>query len=596
MKRAIVLTIFLFVAPVLPLIAQPPQLQFDIPIVDWPETASIRQACLAPDGILVAAKNDIGDGQSVLLLAKVGFNGELRWMREHGQTWNSPSFTASDLASTRNGGCLMVGRFESYTQPRIYLYDAWGDSTDRIDPDFYPSAAIAYRDGYMVTGSHTEQGYDGSITCSDFACLSISGFERWREIRAPGMWGSRSGHAVIPVGDGEYAFAETGLTGFYLDMVPFVDITIRDQNGNALAAMDLDPPNYPSWYGWVGTIVRTNRNVATILQIDDGWNPLTHRMVVNTDQGELIGDFNLPDMSPNPVSMLESRNNGYILLSKNLLSNDSLHVIALDAGGSELGRRLLTETPFSSRPQLISLPDGGYAALYQAAVNDGMRTRFARFLPPEVPYHATVTSPAELIELPSSGGEVLVDLQASHTLPMVDDVRIDLEIELWGGGPDSVAGWIQTLEPGEVFEQSGIPVDFSAADRDGFYRITVRTSNQLQTTYAEDHVFVQKGPITGVPDAAEGNAAMPETLELTAFPNPFNGIVEITLNLPAVGTVRVEIVNILGQQVAMLADGLMHAGTQTLAWNAEDAPSGVYLVRAIHESGTSSVRKVILLK
>jgi photosystem II stability/assembly factor-like uncharacterized protein len=79
------------------------------------------------------------------------------------------------------------------------------------------------------------------------------------------------------------------------------------------------------------------------------------------------------------------------------------------------------------------------------------------------------------------------------------------------------------------------------------------------------------------------------------FPNPFNPSTTIHFSLPRSIRVRISVFNVLGDEVAVLGDGPMSAGTHEAAWNAANMPSGIYLCRM--EAGPfKTVRKMFLLK
>ncbi len=89
---------------------------------------------------------------------------------------------------------------------------------------------------------------------------------------------------------------------------------------------------------------------------------------------------------------------------------------------------------------------------------------------------------------------------------------------------------------------------------------------------------------------------LPEEFSVSQnYPNPFNPTTNIDFSLPTASRVVVSVYNILGQEVARLADSYYEAGEHTLQWNAGDNASGVYLYRI--EAGDYTVtRKMILLK
>ncbi len=66
------------------------------------------------------------------------------------------------------------------------------------------------------------------------------------------------------------------------------------------------------------------------------------------------------------------------------------------------------------------------------------------------------------------------------------------------------------------------------------------------------------------------------------YPNPFNPSTVIRYDLPEASYVRVSVHNILGQEIAVLVNGIVDAGVQTVEWmvgNNSQASSGIYFYR-----------------
>ena len=90
------------------------------------------------------------------------------------------------------------------------------------------------------------------------------------------------------------------------------------------------------------------------------------------------------------------------------------------------------------------------------------------------------------------------------------------------------------------------------------------------------------------------------SLELSApAPNPSRGSTAFRIHLPAEGRARLEILDVTGRRVRMLAEGEMPAGRHQLTWDGRDgsgraAPAGVYIVRLETGSLTRSLRFVRL--
>ena len=80
-----------------------------------------------------------------------------------------------------------------------------------------------------------------------------------------------------------------------------------------------------------------------------------------------------------------------------------------------------------------------------------------------------------------------------------------------------------------------------------------------------------------------------------AYPNPFNPITNMTLELMEDSNVSVTIHNINGQKVDELIKGNLKANYYDLTWDASNKPSGVYIVR-FQQNNNINIQKITLLK
>jgi len=89
--------------------------------------------------------------------------------------------------------------------------------------------------------------------------------------------------------------------------------------------------------------------------------------------------------------------------------------------------------------------------------------------------------------------------------------------------------------------------------------------------------------------------ALPTALTLDNRPNPFRPTTDIAFALPAESHVRLEVYDVTGRRVAILADRVFGAGQHRVRWDATGQAPGVYFYRLSGPAETL-VRKMTLLK
>ena len=80
-----------------------------------------------------------------------------------------------------------------------------------------------------------------------------------------------------------------------------------------------------------------------------------------------------------------------------------------------------------------------------------------------------------------------------------------------------------------------------------------------------------------------------------AYPNPFNPITNVVLNLSKSSDVNVGVYNINGQLISTLLTGFKTANSYSLEWDATNMPSGVYFIK-VQSNGFNQIQKIMLLK
>jgi hypothetical protein len=87
---------------------------------------------------------------------------------------------------------------------------------------------------------------------------------------------------------------------------------------------------------------------------------------------------------------------------------------------------------------------------------------------------------------------------------------------------------------------------------------------------------------------------------LPNHPNPFNTGTTIPFDLSERSRVRLEVVDVSGRTVAILAEGSYSAGRHAIRWSADAIASGAYVARlSIHSVGRSSIvftRRLVLIR
>lgn len=129
-----------------------------------------------------------------------------------------------------------------------------------------------------------------------------------------------------------------------------------------------------------------------------------------------------------------------------------------------------------------------------------------------------------------------------------------------------------------------------------YWRYKLRGDQQYGRTYA----FSITDNATDV-EENQNPAAMPADFALEQnYPNPFNPSTSIGYSLPKAGYVKIAVYNLLGEEVAILAEGMQAAGKHSVVWDGtardgKSLPSGVYFYR-LSAGQFVDTRKMLLLK
>jgi hypothetical protein len=145
----------------------------------------------------------------------------------------------------------------------------------------------------------------------------------------------------------------------------------------------------------------------------------------------------------------------------------------------------------------------------------------------------------------------------------------------------------------------------------GSYQFTLRvdvTDSQSSTTFATKTVTAyNSGEIEPrIADFGEPSLPPPHEFSISQnYPNPFNPETEYSFGLPEPSSVKITISDVLGRELATIAEREYPAGYQTVRWSGVDRSgnkvgSGIYFYRitATAQSGKqfSKVMKMVMAK
>jgi len=220
-----------------------------------------------------------------------------------------------------------------------------------------------------------------------------------------------------------------------------------------------------------------------------------------------------------------------------------------------------------------------------------------------------------------TGYEICADLNEDGNINVGDIVQI-VNIILGSARAEGATEAIITVGDNLSVEGNGFiqgaqftlthnsPITVELADEYVAYYQTDDMTTTLVVATDGSHSLTDIATISGEYEIAEAivvnandQVTTQEVLEVTSFelkaayPNPFNPVTSMQLAVPQDGFVSVKIYNLVGQEVATLANGMMQgsATPYTLRWDASAMASGVYLVQA-QGAGQVSTQKLMLLK
>ena len=142
---------------------------------------------------------------------------------------------------------------------------------------------------------------------------------------------------------------------------------------------------------------------------------------------------------------------------------------------------------------------------------------------------------------------------------------------------------------------SGDPPAFTGVEEPVFINITANAPGGHCTS---PQVVLDAFPAARcMPVASEPSAGVPDRYALSPpYPNPFYGTATVGFAVPVASDVRLVVYDVLGREVAVLADGPVAAAHHEVALDGSRLPSGTYLVRMTTGGGFSKTQRVTVVR
>ncbi|MEE9162177.1 MAG: FlgD immunoglobulin-like domain containing protein [Candidatus Neomarinimicrobiota bacterium] len=171
--------------------------------------------------------------------------------------------------------------------------------------------------------------------------------------------------------------------------------------------------------------------------------------------------------------------------------------------------------------------------------------------------------------------------------------RNDTTVDLWLVRTDALGDTLWTTTVGDTGLKAGLGIVEIA---EGEYAVVGITSPRGEEIFSGwllrfgDPAAQATIPAAGVPEAFALHAN---------YPNPFNPSTTIGFDLPMAAEVSLTVYDILGREVARLANRRIEAGYHRVSWNGKmsngrDVPTGIYITRLETPTHTQQIKMVLL--
>ena len=180
-------------------------------------------------------------------------------------------------------------------------------------------------------------------------------------------------------------------------------------------------------------------------------------------------------------------------------------------------------------------------------------------------------------------------LQTLASVNKVSEIWLDATSSRSGGGTD-------VLSDPDIFDLIGASGDAQYNDLNNY----TDTTNTIIFNSWVSVAYIPSAIVVGIDQPRDQFQQVPNEFKLLQnYPNPFNPNTTLRLDLPIGAEVRLVVYDLLGRELARLADGRLEAGYHSLIWNGTDArgrqvPTGLYIARLVTPAYTKAIKMVLM--
>ena len=164
---------------------------------------------------------------------------------------------------------------------------------------------------------------------------------------------------------------------------------------------------------------------------------------------------------------------------------------------------------------------------------------------------------------------------------------------------DGLVGFEITISHEEFFEfeinEDAFISDYETLDHMTKMLIVIESSDVLFHSNRDFEIIdCLAGNVNGEISVKKVNSVQAFMLS-DAYPNPFNPVTTVNLNIDISSNISLKVLNLSGQIVETLFEGKLSIGNHPFNWDASNYASGMYILRA-EKNGQTDIQKIMLLK